>query len=68
MQVYSSLYLDGTDMIILIIYKASANIDKIKGENEGARFGAALAAADLNGDGIDELIVGAPLYSSKVIL
>ena len=47
--------------------KASANIDKIKGENEGARFGAALAAADLNGDGIDELIVGAPLYSSKVI-
>ena len=32
----------------------------------GERFGAAIAAVDLDGDGIDELVIGAPLYSSKV--
>ena len=32
----------------------------------GERFGAAVAAVDVDGDGIDELVVGAPLYSSKV--
>ena len=38
----------------------------IEGPKVGDRFGASLAAADLNGDGIDELIIGAPLYSSEV--
>ena len=32
----------------------------------GERFGAAVAAVDLDGDGIDELVIGAPLFSSKV--
>jgi len=32
----------------------------------GERFGAAVAAVDLDGNGIDELVIGAPLYSSKV--
>ena len=32
----------------------------------GERFGAAVAAVDVDGDGIDELVVGAPLYSSNV--
>ena len=32
----------------------------------GERFGAAVAAVDVDGDGIDELVIGAPLYSSKV--
>ena len=35
--------------------------DKLK--QTGARFGAALAAVNLNGDQIDDLVVGAPLYS-----
>ena len=39
---------------------------KIKGIQVGARFGDALAAADINGDGIDDLIVGAPLYCETV--
>ena len=29
----------------------------------GARFGASLAAVDLNGDNYDDLLVGAPLFS-----
>ena len=34
-------------------------------KHHGSRFGQALAAVDLNGDGIDELIVGAPFYSAE---
>ena len=33
-------------------------------KHHGSRFGQALAAVDLNGDGIDELVVGAPFYSA----
>ena len=33
---------------------------------KGARFGETLAAVDINGDGIDDLIAGAPLFTSKV--
>ena len=32
----------------------------ISGENPGDGFGRSVTAADLNGDGIDELIIGAP--------
>ena len=28
-------------------------------------FGASLAALDMNGDGVDELIVGSPLFSNS---
>ena len=34
-------------------------------EHHGSRFGQSPAAVDLNGDGIDELIVGAPFYSAE---
>ncbi len=32
----------------------------------GALFGEVLAAVDIDGNGIDDLIVGAPLFSDKV--
>ena len=32
----------------------------------GERFGAAVAAVDIDGDGLDDVVVGAPLHSTKV--
>ena len=48
--------------------KYSNKMDQIvelpnKWEQTGAKFGAALAAVNINGDLIDDLVVGAPLYS-----
>ena len=33
----------------------------------GSKFGAVLAAVDLNNDGMDELLIGAPLYTGTVV-
>ena len=47
----------------------SVEIELRDGMNQtGSRFGAALAAVDINGDGFDDLVVGAPLHSDTVIL
>ncbi len=47
---------DGADFIA---GETSARLT-ISGENPGDGFGRSVTAADLNGDGIDELIIGAP--------
>lgn len=36
---------------------------ELSGEHMGEYFGAALTAADINGDGLSDLIVGSPMYS-----
>jgi hypothetical protein len=37
----------------------------LKGPTRGAYFGYSIAAVDVNGDGLKDLIVGAPYYSEK---
>jgi len=31
----------------------------------GAKFGQTLCAVDINGDGFDDLVVGAPIFSAR---
>jgi hypothetical protein len=52
---------------------ATSNVDEhrmeiireLEGEELGEYFGAALCVLDVNGDGLDDLIVGAPHYAEK---
>ena len=39
---------------------------KVDGKETGDQFGAALAAVDIDGDGTDELVIGAPFYSDML--
>lgn len=39
------------------------NPQNISGEQMGAYFGYAVATGDIDGDGLDDLIVGAPMYT-----
>lgn len=39
------------------------NPQNLTGEQMGAYFGYALASGDIDGDGLDDLIIGAPMYT-----
>lgn len=39
------------------------NIQNITGDQIGAYFGYALAVLDIDGDGLDDLVIGAPMYT-----
>nr|XP_023992194.1 integrin alpha-4-like [Salvelinus alpinus] len=50
------------------LFRAEENMLKIIGEVKGSKlgsyFGASVCAVDLNGDGLSDLLVGAPMYST----
>jgi hypothetical protein len=40
-------------------------LSEIHGSQTGSYFGSSLCVADINGDGFDDLLVGAPRYSAE---
>ncbi|RWS11316.1 Integrin alpha-PS2-like protein, partial [Dinothrombium tinctorium] len=48
----------------VVIYTQNLmNVFNISGEQMGSYFGYSLAGADVNGDGLDDLVIGAPFYT-----
>lgn len=45
--------------------KAFKKLYELKGETTGEYFGLAITVADVNGDGLNDIIVGAPMYSRE---
>lgn len=48
----------------VVLYSSDLiNIQNITGDQIGAYFGYALAVLDIDGDGLDDLVIGAPMYT-----
>ncbi|XP_015435219.1 PREDICTED: LOW QUALITY PROTEIN: integrin alpha-PS2-like [Dufourea novaeangliae] len=55
----------GSDLLgkVILFTSNMTNPRNITGEQMGAYFGYAIASGDIDGDGLDDLIVGAPMYT-----
>ncbi|XP_018049115.1 PREDICTED: integrin alpha-PS2 isoform X2 [Atta colombica] len=55
----------GSDLLgkVLLFTSNMTNPRNLTGEQMGAYFGYAVTAGDIDGDGLDDLIVGAPMYT-----
>ena len=50
---------------VLVFTWNLTNFQKITGEQIGAYFGYSLCVIDVDGDKLDDLIIGAPMYTGK---
>uniref|UniRef100_A0A8K9XKT4 Integrin alpha 4 n=1 Tax=Oncorhynchus mykiss TaxID=8022 RepID=A0A8K9XKT4_ONCMY len=57
-----------TGKVRAYLFRAEENmlkiISEVKGSKLGSYFGASVCAVDLNGDGLSDLLVGSPMYST----
>lgn len=58
---------DLSGKVMIVDSVGMRTLRNITGEQMGAYFGYALASADVNGDGLDDLIIGAPLYYNQTV-
>ncbi|XP_064604778.1 integrin alpha-9-like [Liolophura sinensis] len=49
--------------LVYILHRNMQITSKVSGKQVGEKFGSAVTVVDINGDGLDDIIIGAPLYS-----
>lgn len=64
MALFDLLIYTVTFYLQVVLYSSDLiNIQNITGDQIGAYFGYALAVLDIDGDGLDDLVIGAPMYT-----
>ena len=57
------------DIFQVVLYNSNlTNLNNITGDQIGAYFGYSLASGDLDGDGRDDVIIGAPMWTNYEIM
>ena len=53
----------------VVLYNANlTNLDNVTGDQIGAYFGYCLASCDVNGDGLDDLLIGSPMWTDYSLM
>ena len=53
----------------VVLYNSNlTNLNNVTGNQIGAYFGYSLASCDVNGDGLDDLLIGAPMWTDYSVM